>query len=302
MDLSIIIVCTNEFDYLKACINSIYKLTDNVEYEIIVINNNCPDAGIGNFLKENIKKFNHFKIIENNSTLSFTQSNNLGLSKASGEFIIFLNPDTILLNNAFKILTDFLSENKKVGVCGSRLFDQDKTYQVSFYSFPTVFKTFLKVIGVNKFLSKYPFILKFLSNFKRIMPEYAYLFNLNFDDLRSPIEVPWVTSACLIVRRDIIKKIGKFDENIKIYADDMDFCLRIRDEGYKIYFVPEAKLIHYRGWGKKSARSISLYFNGHRYYYMKHFRGINRILLIILNNIEWSCEKVFLFFRIHFKK
>ncbi|MCD4669427.1 MAG: hypothetical protein K8S14_03165 [Actinomycetia bacterium] len=103
-----------------------------------------------------------------------------------------------------------------------------------------------------------------------------------------------------MIREDLFKKIDMFDENYKLYCEDMDLCLRVKENKFKIFFIPESKIIHHRGWMKRSFESLNFYFTSHAYYYKKNFRGTYKNMLLLLNKIEWSYEK--LFFLIKSKK
>ncbi|MCD4669821.1 MAG: glycosyltransferase, partial [Actinomycetia bacterium] len=200
MDLSIIIVSYNQLRLLKRCINSIYKWTKSIKFEVIVVDNDSKEVGIDSYLDSSSKSRDDFKFIKNRANHGFAAANNTGYRNSSGDFVVFLNPDTVLLNNSLKIMYDLLRENKDIAICGPRILYPDKSFQVSFYSFPTLTKKFLKVMGVNKILAKSPNFLKGLLRFKRLIPEYASMFNANFQEIGRPMEVPWVTGACLMIR------------------------------------------------------------------------------------------------------
>ena len=297
MDISIIIVSYNQTGFLRECIDSIYKQVEELEFEVIVVDNCSSDTGLLKLLKENKSKRDNFDFILNKSNLGFAAANNIGFKASRSRYIVFINRDTVLINNCFKIMVYFLKGDDRAAVCGPRILYPDGGFQVSFYSFPSLAKKFFKVLGFNKLLAKKPFFLKKLSRFNRIMPHYMSLFNANFEDRRGTTEVPWVTGACLMVKNNFFRKAGLFDENYKMYCEDMDFGLRIRENDLKVYFVPEAKIIHHRGWVKRSLRSLNFYFESHRYYYKKNFRGIYKSMLLFLNNFEWTYEKIFFYIR-----
>jgi GT2 family glycosyltransferase len=194
-------------------------------------------------------------------------------------------------------LIDFLKSHPDSAVCGPRILYPDGSLQVSFYSFPSLAKKFLKVIGVNKIMSRKPGLLKKMLRFRKLMPGYMSMFNSNFENIDENMEVPWVTGACLVVKSDYFQRVGLFDENFRMYCEDMDLCLRMHEEGLKVFFIPEARIIHHRGWMNRSRQSLDFYFNSHSYYYKKNFRGIYKSMLLFLNSFERTYERFFLYLR-----
>lgn len=297
MNLSIIIVSYNQTELLKNCINSIYKSTRDINFEVIVVDNNSEDRNVIRCLEYFLKKYNNFIFKKNDSNMGFAAANNIGVKLSRGKYIIFLNPDTILLNNCFKIMFDYMERDESIGICGPRLFNPDFSLQVSFYSFPGILKELLKVLGINKMIVKNPVLVRRISRFKKILPGYASIFSSNFEKEIRMMEVPWVTGACFIVKSSLFKKIGGFDEKYKMYCEDMDLCLRAGNKGYKVLFIPEANVIHYRGWKSRSLKTLDYHFKSYEYYYIKHFKNVRKIILVFLNKIEWSYEKLFFIIR-----
>jgi len=297
MRLSIIIVSYNQPGYLEDCIDSIYDKTAGIDFEVIVVDNDSPDKKILPYLESCSRRFKNFRFVKNSSNYGFARANNIGYSNSAGDYLVFLNPDTVLTGNSFKEMICLMESDSDLGICGPRLLNTDMSFQVSFYSFPTVMKRFLKVMGINKILARRPFLLRRLFRFKRIMPEYASMFSSNFEEIVEPVEVPWVTGACLMIRRDLFEEIGYFDEGFLLYAEDMDLCLRVRKAGKKIIFFPGARIIHHRGWAKRSIKTLDPYFKSHEYYYRKNFRGFNKNMLLFLNKVEWTYEKLFAWIR-----
>jgi GT2 family glycosyltransferase len=272
-----------------------------MDFEIIVVDNCSMDRGIDDYLQSASRANENFKFIKNKENLGFASANNIGYKNSSGEYIVFLNPDTLLLNNSFKILMEAMKNNRGIGICGPRLLYPDMSFQVSFYSFPSVMKNLLKAIGINKLMAKKPGLFRWIFKFKKIMPEYASMFSSNFEEITGPVEVPWLTGACLMIRASLFGQADMFDEDFKLYAEDMDLCLRVRKNGKIVYFIPGVKLIHYRGWINKNLESMDLYFKSHAYYYRKNFRGIYKNMLLFLNKIEWIHEGAFARIRKRFK-
>ena len=125
-----------------------------MDFEIIVVDNCSMDKGIDDYLQSASADNENFKFIKNKENPGFASANNTGYKNSSGEYVVFLNPDTLLLDNSFQILIETMGNNSSTGICGPRLLNTDMSFQVSFYSFPSVMKNLLKVIGINKLMVK----------------------------------------------------------------------------------------------------------------------------------------------------
>ena len=237
MELSIIIVSHNHLEYLKDCIDSIQKFIRDLYFEIIIVDNCSTQKGIDSYLEKISGSNSNIKYIKNKENIGFAPANNRGAAVSEGKYLAFLNPDTVLLNNSFRIMLDFIENESDAGICGPRLFNPDMSFQVSFYSFPSLSKNFLKVIGVNKLINRNPDLFKWAFKFSKLMPRYANIFGKNFTSLDVPTEVPWVTGACLMIKKDVFDGMGRFDENFILYAEDIDLCLRIRKKGMKYSII-----------------------------------------------------------------
>lgn len=295
MDLSIIIVNYKQIDFLKECLDSIYINTKQIGFEVIIIDNNSDTFKTEKKLTEFKKIYDNLDFKINRENLGFAKANNIGFLKSSGDFLIFLNPDAIILNNSLETLVGFLKSNPDAGACAPRILNPDLSFQISFNEFPTLSKIFLRTIGINKFLLKRKKLFNFLARFKKIFPGFVNTYNSNFSQILEPKEVPWITGACISVKRLVFINSGLFDENYKLYCEDMDLCLSIRKSNYKIFFVPDAKIIHFKGWTKRNLDVINYHYQSYRYYYNKNFRGVYKNFLIFFNSLEWGWEKLLLF-------
>lgn len=229
MDLSIIIVTYNSEEDIKKCLESIIKKTEGVNYEVVVIDNNSLDNTV-KIVNEYVKKYANIKIIctENRG---FNAGNNIGIKNSIGDYIALLNPDTILLNNAFKIILDNMKIKKDVGACGASLYNEDMSLNMTHGSFPTLKETLLRSF---KFRNDATFYLPDLS--KKIM------------------EVEFPSGADFVFKRELINKIGLMDEDYFIYFDETDYALRIKKLGLKCYIYTGARIVHAQG---KSTEGVS---------------------------------------------
>ena len=222
MDVSIIIVNYNSIALLLDAIDSIFDKTKDIVYEIIVVDNNSNDDShriIGEKYNEQIK---YLALPEN---IGFGRANNEGINVAKGRNIFLLNPDTILQNNAVKILSDFLDGNALVGVVGANLYNDDGTYQPSFSQM-------------------YPSLKIELSNLFHLM---FFQNKQNINQTDQAIKTKSVVGAAMMVRKEVIEKVGGFDPRFFMYAEEEEWCDRIRKAGFLVFNVPSAKITHLDG-------------------------------------------------------
>jgi len=227
MDVSIIIVNYNTFSFAKATIESVFEKTEGIMYEIILVDNNSPDNS-----GKQLKDFFNEKIIylQNTANIGFGQANNEAVKIASGRNLFFLNSDTLLLNNAVKILSDYLDENPRVGCCGGNLFDVDRNPTNSFSRFfvPSIFNE------IN-------------SLFFRIPEKLLYGKNTIYNNTNEPLKVAYITGADLMIRKNIFDILNGFDSDFFMYSEEAELEYRIKKMNYMIVSVPFAQIIHLEG-------------------------------------------------------
>lgn len=230
MLLSIIIVNYNGTQYLRDCLNSIKQMI-NCEYEVIIVDNASSD-GSTQYLKNN---FPWVKLIENNCNSGFSAGNNLGVSIARGDYILLLNNDTLILDDIQPAMEVF-ENNDDIGVIGCKLLYGDGRLQFSNGYDHTPLRITLSWIGLQKF--------NFLpSIFRREERRTSH-----YDKIQH--NVSWVSGAFLITRKHLWKKLGGMDDHYFMYVEDVDYCKRVRDAGYRVVYLPSIKIIHYEGGGK----------------------------------------------------
>lgn len=239
VNVSIIIVNYNTKELIANCIQSIFEKTHEVIYEIIVVDNASAD-GSQQMIAE---KFPSVKLIELNKNIGFGRANNEGIKIANGKNIFFLNPDTILLNNAINILSDFLDKNNRVGACGGNLYTKDLKPNFSYMPF---FPTLLHELNL---LTRNLLFKSFIGR------------NYQFNHTMKPLEVAYITGADMMVTRNCLTSAGTFDPDFFMYYEETELSLRIKKKGYKIYSVPDAKIIHLEGGSfsySKDSQRLSL--------------------------------------------
>lgn len=229
MEVSIIIVNYNTKELLVDCIASIYKNTEGVNFEIIIVDNASID-GSQQLIKE---KFPEVVLVESKENLGFGKANNLGAEFAKGDHLFLLNSDTILLNNAIFKFLDFYRKNSNldIGCLGSMLVDEKGNFIHSAERFPFKRKIIFNII--NNYLSK---LFKF--PFKKYIPKF---------ENKSYLEVDYITGADLFLKKDLFFKAGKFDPIFFMYFEETDLQLQIEKLGLKRYLIKDPKIIHLEG-------------------------------------------------------
>ncbi|MFQ5639064.1 MAG: glycosyltransferase family 2 protein [bacterium] len=269
VDLSLIIVNHNTRGLLKQLLLSIKRNTKKVFYEIIVVDNASGDRSAA-LVKED---FQDIVLIENQSNLGFSQANNQAVKIAKGDYLLFLNSDTIVCENAVESLFSFLEQEKYAAVVGCKLLNIDDTLQRSCGIFPNLKTEF--------------YFRTFLNRLFPTSPTFGS-FKLGSWDYSSLMEVDWVSGACLMIRKNIFDQIGGFDETLYMYYEDADLCLRVKKLGWKIYFIPDAYVYHLHGGSWQQNREIPI-INGCKsalYFFRKHHDLWKVPLLKILILIE----------------
>lgn len=265
LDLSIVIVNWNTKDLLRGCLRSIYEETGNIQFKVFVVDNASRD-GSCKMVKE---EFPQIRLIENPENVGFARASNQAIEQAKGKYILLLNPDTIVLENALEKMVRFMKRYPKIGAIGCKILDQNKNIEFSCRSFPTLSTIFFQSTLLSRILPRNKIIGKYLLSY------------WGHNDIR---DVDWVTGACLMFRKEVIKKVGLFDENMFMYGEDVDWCYRIKKAGYRVCYFPQSQIIHYkggssRGWSKKA------FVETHRSLYKFFLKHYGRHKLIVLQFI-----------------
>jgi len=262
--LSIVIVSWNVIRQLKDCLNSIQGNRPDCELEIIVVDN-ASDDGTAAALKE---KFPNVKLIENPRNSGFSAANNLGLKMAKGRYIFLLNPDTLIHPHALERLIAVMDETPAAGACGPALCDVNGQSCISVGYVPTFrsllyAKTFFRKLGI------------FRRHYKKVTAS-----ERNYD-IRTPVEQ--ISGAAIMVRRSVFDRIGLMDENFFLYFEDVDLCLRIRNAGYDIMYVPEVVVTHVGGCSTEKISTIKqMYFYRSLFLYLRKHKGRFKTTLFAL--------------------
>jgi N-acetylglucosaminyl-diphospho-decaprenol L-rhamnosyltransferase len=257
MKLSIIILCWNDFKVISDCLRSIHDNTKMTEYEIIVSDNGSTDGSI-QYIRQN---YPNVKVIENGMNLRFAKGNNVGILASRGEYVLILNPDTIIQEGAVDEIVRFADQHPESGAFGCRVLNADGSYQESARPFRTVTGEWITALGLRP--------LGHLSNW------FACDRYLGWQE-ETAQQVDWISGCFMLVRGELLKQIGGFDEQFFYYFEDMDLCRRIRRAGYAILYHPDATIVHLGGQSThKRLPPVTFVLDGQvtRYRYIYKYYG-----------------------------
>jgi GT2 family glycosyltransferase len=269
--VSIIILNYNTFDLTCQCISSIYEYTKNIDFEIIVVDNASTVDDPDKFLE----LFPKIKLVKNTENRGFAGGCNDGIKVAKGDTILLLNSDTKLLNDAISITYDFLNTHPNVGIVTCRLENEDGSPQNNCYHFPSISKTLIELLRLQKFFPK--------SNLKKTL--YGYFFD--YDNIAYP---DYIWGAFFMFPKKLLNIFPKqlLPETFWMYFEDMEWCWLARQAGYEIAFVPNGKVLHYGGknHNPKALKMINDNFNQFlKLYYNKMHAWI---IIRLIKILEWS--------------
>lgn len=273
MKLSIIMVNWKTKDITRDALVSIYKETKGIDFEIIMIDNNSEDGSVEMVRAE----FPQVVLLANKQNLGFGKANNQGLKVATGDYLMFLNTDIIVLDNALNKLVNYLDLHAEVVMVGPRLLNRDMSFQHACRRMlPNPLNSFFHLFGLTKVFKQS----KFVNNYKQ--------FNLD-PEITGPTQA--LSGAAMMFRRSVYQEIGGFDEMFFMYGEDLDFSKRIFDKGWKTVYVSDAQIIHFGGQssGKRRAQSLINFYDSMWLYYKKHFYSSYNL---VFNFFVWAGIKI----------
>lgn len=257
MNVSIIIVNYNTVDLLKACLETVLMYTKDIDYEVLVVDNCSKDDSVEMLMRD----FSWVKVILPQENLGFGRANNLAAKTACGKYLLFLNPDTLLLNNAVKMFYDFMetcNHDGDIGAIGGILLTADGQPNNSFGRFPSIKSEIAYLVG-------------------KILRRQTPLIQSS----RLPFEVDYIIGADLFVETKLFRAIGEFDSNIFLYYEETDLQRRIANIEKKRIILPQVNIIHMEGGSFDGAKltyerfvRAQISFN---YYINKHYSGIRKV-------------------------
>ncbi len=256
-DLSVIIVSYNTRELLLQCLSSVLRALVSVKHEVIVVDNGSADGSSDAVEKE----FPQAHLIRNQENRGFARAVNQGFQKAEGRCFLLLNSDALIESEALTKMISFMEKTPDAGAVGGQLIREDGSLQNSFDNYPTLCTELL-----NKSL------------LKRLFPKHYPGKHLKFT---GSLEVESLIGACMMVRREVVESVGMLDESFFFFLEETDWCLRIREEGWKVYFLPFVNVRHLQGQSaNKDPVSARIEFYRSRYkFFFLHRSRISQIIL-----------------------
>ena len=274
MDISIIIVSYNVRKYIVSCIQSIYKHSkSNHSFEIIVVDNDSKDGTIDSLNKN----FPNISLIENKHNAGFSVGVNNGFEASKGKYILVLNPDTVFVEDTLDKLVNAAKNQEKFGAIGPALINENGTIQQSFWKNPSLVNTLLSVFHLD--------FLNYKKNYR----------NKKFEDL-SIVET--ISGAAFFLKRDIFNELNGLNEKL-FWMEDIDFSIRLSKAGYKIYYLPITKVIHFSGKSAETNYKVAIsnqLLSKIKFFKIHHSKLSANIILFSVLFISLVKSAVMLFF------
>ncbi|MDO8619119.1 MAG: glycosyltransferase family 2 protein [Candidatus Daviesbacteria bacterium] len=260
-DLTVIILNYNTKDLLHTCLESIFKNKWKTDLEVWVVDNASTDDSV-----EMVKKdFPKVTVLQSNKNLGFAGGNNLALKKITSRYALLLNSDTTVEQEAFDKLVNF-ADGDGYDIASCKLLNKDRSIQPNYGDLPYPTAVFFWISGLDDL----PVIGKFLPSFhKKII---------------NPGKVGWISGTAMLISKKVLEKIGLLDEDIFMYAEDTDFCMRAKKAGFKIGWTNLAEITHLGGGSLKDPnyRQWTGEFKGLIYLYQKYYGGLQSIILRLI--------------------
>ena len=229
--LSVIVVSWNTRDLLAQCLRSVDEATGDLYVEIIVVDNSSTDGSTEMVRHE----FPQVCLIENVENVGFARANNQAICVGQGRYLLLLNSDTVLRPSTLRTMCRFMDQRPEAGIVGAKLLNPDGSFQSSYMDFPSLWGEFLLMTKLHRFLRS--------SYFPSHPPQ----------ESREAREADWVSGACLMIRREVVEQVGGLDEDYFMYSEEVDWCWRVKQAGWKVFYLSEAEVLH---WGGQSIKRV----------------------------------------------
>ena len=253
MKLSVIIVNYNVKYFLEQCLLSVRQASKTMEVEVIVVDNASSDESLSYL----IPRFPEVTFIENKINSGFSKANNQAIKQARGEYILLLNPDTIVGEQVLENTRRFLDNRPDVGAIGVKMIDGEGVFlPESKRGFPSPWNSFCKMVGLTKLVP---------------MSKTFAQYHLHYLDKEQTHEVDVLAGAFMLIRNEVLAQVGLLDEKFFMYGEDIDLSYRIKQAGYKNYYLPE-RIIHYKGEStRKDIRYVKIFYGAMLIFFNKHY-------------------------------
>ena len=274
-ELSIILVSWNNRSYLEQCLDSLYKSELQSRFDVVLVDNGSTD-GTQALLQE---KYPQVKLIMNDYNVGLSKASNQGIRATQGRYVLLLNDDTLVNGPSLDSLMEYMDSHSEAGAIGGQLLNPDGSIQSCYNHFPSLYEEFLISTRLGPlFWDGYPGILE-------------------SKEIKS---VDWIGSACLLLRRAALEKVGLLDEEFFIYGDEADLQYRLKRAGWHVYYLPQVTTVHFGGRSLTRWRRRKMVYRGHMLFFRKNYgwfrTGLLRVMLAGLSLAKiliWGVAIVF---------
>ena len=282
MKLSVVIVNYNVKYFLEQCLYSVRKAMQGIETEVFVVDNNSVDGSCAMV----IQKFPEVILIENKKNVGFSKANNQAIKLSKGEYVLLLNPDTVVEEDTFKKITEFMDEHADAGGLGVKMIDGKGNFlPESKRGLPTPKVAFYKIFGLSRLFPK--------------SKKFAQ-YHLSYLDKNKIHKVDILSGAFMLMRKKVLDETGLLDESFFMYGEDIDMSYRIKLAGFENYYYPETTIIHYKGESTKkgSVNYVRVFYNAMIIFAQKHFSKNNaKFYSFIINSAVYFRAFIAIFSR-----
>lgn len=259
-DLSIVIVCWNNKRYLEPCLQSLYAAGLEHSFELAITDNGSTD-GTQAMVRE---KFPQARLLQNDQNVGLSRASNQGIEDTCGRFVLLLNDDTLVNRDSLDGMVEFMDAHPEAGAVGCKLLNPDGSFQAGYGNFSSLLQEFLIATRLSSLLnSAYPLC--------------------GADDKVQ--EVDWLSSACLLLRRSALTKVGLLRVEYFIYGDEVDLQYRLKRAGWKVYYLPSATTIHFGGRSLDRWRRRKMVYRGKMLFYQKNYSALATATLRVMIGI-----------------
>lgn len=287
--LSIIIVNYNTRALLQDCLHSLMN-TGGSDCEVIVVDNASAD-GSAEMVKSN---FPGVVLVRNHENAGFAKANNQGMKLARGKYLLLLNSDTVVRAGALAVMVDFLRSDPAVGAVTCKLLNTDGTIQASISNRPGPVLLFFRLLGVSRLISGDRARLWLFRTCGFFLGKTIRSYLAPYAATDSPVEIENISGACMMLRKEAMDQVGLLDEGFFMYFEDMDYCVRLQDAGWKMYYLPQGEIVHLGG-GSSGGRMRNYSVHSYRalfHFYRKHFSRAMvvavRSMVVTTSSIRWA--------------
>jgi GT2 family glycosyltransferase len=256
-DMSIVLVCWNNREYLEPCLRSLYEGNLQSSFDIVVVDNGSTD-GSQEMLRQ---QFPEVEIIQNDHNVGLARACNQGTEATNGRYVLLLNNDTLVNGPSLDALVNFMEETPRAGAVGGRLLNADGSFQAGYAKFSSLWEEFLLATQIGSQMWE------------------GYPSHLDADE---PVRAGWLSSACLLLRRNAIEKLGLLDEQYFIYGDEADLQYRLQQAGWHVYYLPSAYTIHYGGRSMNRWSRRKMIYRGKMLFYQKNYPRLQATALRLM--------------------